>query len=381
MFVVVVANVVKYEFWYSGEALSIPSIALMEGQYCKLIRSFGVQADTSWSPQTDSRSSCMEGLAHDLLAQILVKVPLGKCKIQMQLVSKMWRDVLHQPSAHSMDTWTDDEFLSGPLSAGIANAVVGYKFDLDEVLESLAWLPPKLQALYVPKLVADCPTLPNLDLLRLGEPCSTAASLSQLFPHLEEINLGSAIEGVDDLEWDSEFLQSMLDDLGGHQNVRLITVESRDFANFEGNPECKVVYTIDVAHDGDGYEREDPLKVPAGLAKHLQQFKLGRFTQYGGSVWRLDCERFSLDFLSDCTCLESVHIVTTGGDEYEFDPYREVRMSGLEDLPKSCEEVVLFFTTENPLFQKVIIKPAFGWLIYMPSPFFVQCTREESDEE
>lgn len=57
----------------------------------------------SFSPET------MDQLPLEVFAAILAKVPFGKCKVEMQFVNRLWRDVLRSREAHSVETWAEDK--------------------------------------------------------------------------------------------------------------------------------------------------------------------------------------------------------------------------------------------------------------------------------
>lgn len=258
-------------------------------------------------------------LPDEVLAAVLARVPLGKPKVAMQAVSKQWQRVLQIRSAHSLETWTEDDGMPATpnmvspegtfrVAKGLLDALVCYR-----VLEpsDILAVPVQLEALYIERTASACSVLPHL---KEFDCPSVAHPLSLVFPHLEVIDFQcrSVDRQVAEVMQDLENIPSL-------QNVR---VNSPFLVDFHGPAGCGVDIGFLMFPSLDKYN------IPAGLASHLVRARVycAPLTAEGAISGEYDLANFS-----NCTHLDS--IVLELGERCWWD---HAHIKGIDKVPVSC---------------------------------------------
>lgn len=168
--------------------------------------------------------------------------------------------MLHQRTAHSLDTWEEDELMpfnpdvprkepGSLISQGMMAALVGYKVS-DETfgkyqpddLRPLSWIPAQLEALEFntesPLDYESCPRLPALFWLKF-EACNMhlPETLSPLFPNIEELELD--LTPPDRFEAN----KSLVQDLAALQKLELLKISATELIDVQLADDCQVVRT------------------------------------------------------------------------------------------------------------------------------------------
>lgn len=276
-------------------------------------------------------------LPDGVLAKILAGVPLGKCKVALQSVSKQWQRVLHQPEAHArslelLPEGQDDGMPACPntvrpnqatswVSQAFLDALVCYtvRFSFDEEDTCiLAGLPHQLRELSIPCTPSICcQLLEHLKVLR----CSDLVKhpLSPMFPRLEEADIRVFADDLDMVMADLENIHSL---------HRLKVRASFRFADFHGPPECRVHYVIHT------FVNSIP-EVPLGMSAHLDCVTV-RAESLVPDTDRSNIV-LNLAVFSQCFLLENISVLGAR----PFEGWNRVHVCGLDKVPAACKSIII----------------------------------------